>query len=61
MRRVDADLDVSAVPEALEVRGVSKLLRRAIRNLLENAAATARAKSPSRCCADGGTVAEVRV
>ena len=35
--RVDADLDVSAVPEGLEVRGISKLLRRAIRNLLENA------------------------
>jgi signal transduction histidine kinase len=28
---------VSAVPEGLEVRGISKLLRRAIRNLLENA------------------------
>ncbi|BEU94660.1 HAMP domain-containing protein [Acidovorax sp. DW039] len=35
--RVDADLDVSAVPEGLEVQGISKLLRRAIRNLLENA------------------------
>jgi hypothetical protein len=34
---VDADLDVSAVPEGLEVRGVAKLLRRAMRNLLENA------------------------
>ncbi|WP_298213070.1 ATP-binding protein [Acidovorax sp.] len=35
--RVDADLDVSASPDSLEVRGVAKLLRRAIRNLLENA------------------------
>ena len=35
--RVDADLDVGASPESLEVRGVAKLLRRAIRNLLENA------------------------
>ena len=35
--RVDADLDVSALPDSLEVRGVAKLLRRALRNLLENA------------------------
>jgi signal transduction histidine kinase len=34
---VGADLDVSASPELLEVRGVAKLLRRALRNLLENA------------------------
>ena len=33
--RVDADLDASA--DTVEVRGVAKLLRRAIRNLLENA------------------------
>ncbi|NMM78770.1 ATP-binding protein [Acidovorax sp. SRB_24] len=33
--RVDADLDASA--ETLEVSGVAKLLRRAVRNLLENA------------------------
>ena len=33
--RVDADLDASA--DLLEVNGVSKLLRRAVRNLLENA------------------------
>jgi signal transduction histidine kinase len=33
--RVDADLDVSS--DSVNVRGVSKLLRRAIRNLLENA------------------------
>lgn len=33
--RVDADLDVSS--DSVDVRGVSKLLRRAIRNLLENA------------------------
>ena len=33
--RVDADLDASA--DALEVAGVAKLLRRALRNLLENA------------------------
>ena len=33
--RVDADLDAGA--DALEVRGVAKLLRRAVRNLLENA------------------------
>ena len=35
--RVDADLDVSSSPDSVEVLGVSKLLRRAIRNLLENA------------------------
>ncbi|MFI8618627.1 ATP-binding protein [Acidovorax sp. NPDC077693] len=35
--RVDADLDVSASPDSVDVMGVSKLLRRAIRNLLENA------------------------
>ncbi|MFN7857007.1 MAG: ATP-binding protein [Acidovorax sp.] len=35
--RVDADLDASASGEPVEVRGVAKLLRRAIRNLLENA------------------------
>ena len=34
---MDADLDVSSSPDSVEVRGVSKLLRRAIRNLLENA------------------------
>ena len=33
--RVDADLDAGA--QALEVSGVAKLLRRAVRNLLENA------------------------
>ena len=33
--RVDADLDAGA--ESLEVSGVAKLLRRAVRNLLENA------------------------
>jgi len=35
--RVDADLDVGAVPDGLEVHGITKLLRRAVRNLLENA------------------------
>ncbi|WP_287878756.1 MULTISPECIES: ATP-binding protein [Acidovorax] len=35
--RVGADLDVSASADALQVRGVAKLLRRALRNLLENA------------------------
>ena len=35
--RVDADLDVSATPDGLEVEGITKLLRRAVRNLLENA------------------------
>lgn len=35
--RVDADLDAGASPDSVDVRGVSKLLRRAIRNLLENA------------------------
>lgn len=34
--RVDAELDLQST-EALEVQGVSKLLRRAVRNLLENA------------------------
>lgn len=33
--RVDADLDVSS--DSVDVRGISKLLRRALRNLLENA------------------------
>lgn len=33
--RVDADLDVSS--DSVDVRGIPKLLRRAIRNLLENA------------------------
>ena len=37
--RVDAELDVAEAPssDALTVRGVPRLLRRAIRNLLENA------------------------
>ena len=35
--RVGADLDVAASPDSLEVQGVAKLLRRALRNLLENA------------------------
>ena len=35
--RVNADLDASASPGPLEVHGVAKLLRRALRNLLENA------------------------
>ncbi|MDH4427652.1 MAG: HAMP domain-containing sensor histidine kinase [Acidovorax sp.] len=35
--RVGADLDASASADTVEVRGVAKLLRRAIRNLLENA------------------------
>lgn len=35
--RTDATLDVQADAEALTVPGVSKLLRRAVRNLLENA------------------------
>jgi two-component system OmpR family sensor kinase len=35
--RVDADLDVSASADAVDVQGVAKLLRRAVRNLLENA------------------------
>lgn len=34
--RVDADLDVRS-PEGVEVQGVAKLVRRAVRNLLENA------------------------
>ncbi|AOG23302.1 HAMP domain-containing sensor histidine kinase [Acidovorax sp. RAC01] len=35
--RVGADLDAGASADTVEVRGVAKLLRRAIRNLLENA------------------------
>ena len=35
--RVDAELDVQAGSSALAVQGVTKLLRRAMRNLLENA------------------------
>ena len=58
--RVDADLDVTAVPEGLEVRGISKLLRRAIRNLLE----TARRYSTGEITMQvlrSGALAEVRV
>ncbi len=35
--RVDAELDAGACADGLEVMGVAKLLRRALRNLLENA------------------------
>ena len=35
--RVGADLDAGASTDSLEVHGVAKLLRRALRNLLENA------------------------
>jgi len=35
--RIGADLDAGSNPELLEVEGVAKLLRRAVRNLLENA------------------------
>jgi signal transduction histidine kinase len=35
--RIDATLDVQTSGEALQVQGVAKLLRRAVRNLLENA------------------------
>ena len=35
--RVDAELDLQADPDALQVPGVAKLLRRLVRNLLENA------------------------
>lgn len=35
--RTDATLDVQTSGEALQVQGVAKLLRRAVRNLLENA------------------------
>src|SRR3990167_2489722 len=35
--RIDADLEVDASAESLQVQGVSKLLRRALRNLLETA------------------------
>ncbi|MDA8523047.1 HAMP domain-containing sensor histidine kinase [Acidovorax sp. NCPPB 4044] len=35
--RVDAELDAGMGSDALEVQGVAKLLRRALRNLLENA------------------------
>ena len=50
--RVDADLDVSAVPEGLEVRGISKTVApRHSQPAGKTPAATARAKSPCRCCA----------
>ena len=58
--RVDADLDVSAVPEGLEVRGISKLLRRAIRNLLENARRYSTGEITVQVLRSG-TLAEVRV
>ena len=56
--RVDAELDVR--DDAVEVRGISKLLRRAVRNLLENA----RRYSPgpiTLSLACQGRYAEVRV
>ena len=58
--RVDAGLDVSAVPEGLEVRGISKLLRRAIRNLLENARRYSTGEITVQVLRSG-TLAEVRV
>ncbi len=58
--RVDADLDVSAVPEGLEVRGISKLLRRAVRNLLENARRYSTGEITVQVLRSG-TLAEVRV
>ena len=58
--RVDADLDVSAVPEGLEVRGVAKLLRRALRNLLENARRYSTGEITVQVLRSG-TLAEVRV
>ena len=57
---MDADLDVSAVPEGLEVRGISKLLRRAIRNLLENARRYSTGEITVQVLRSG-TLAEVRV
>ena len=58
--RVDAGLDVSAVPEGLEVRGISKLLRRAIRNLLESARRYSTGEITVQVLRSG-TLAEVRV
>ena len=58
--RVDADLDVTAVPEGLEVRGVAKLLRRALRNLLENARRYSTGEITVQVLRSG-TLAEVRV
>ena len=58
--RVDAELDVTAVPEGLEVRGVAKLLRRALRNLLENARRYSTGEITVQVLRSG-TLAEVRV
>ncbi|MGB3449334.1 MAG: ATP-binding protein [Giesbergeria sp.] len=56
--RVDADLDAGT--DALEVAGVSKLLRRAVRNLLENARRYSQGEI-TVVVRRLGTMAEVRV
>jgi signal transduction histidine kinase len=67
--RVDADLDVQlspeaspegAVPHELMVTGVAKLLRRAVRNLLENARRHA-ASEISLCLRQDGRLVQIRV
>ena len=58
--RVDADLDADAGADALEVAGVAKLLRRAVRNLLENARRYSNGEI-TVIVRRMGTMAEVRV
>jgi signal transduction histidine kinase len=58
--RTDATLDVQADGEALTVPGVSKLLRRAVRNLLENARRHANGQATLTLSQDG-TLACIRV
>jgi signal transduction histidine kinase len=60
--RADADLEVAAGThgEALTVRGVPRLLRHAIRNLLENARRYGAGQTTVELASSGGT-AEVRI
>jgi signal transduction histidine kinase len=58
--RIDATLDVQAPDGGMSVPGVSKLLRRAVRNLLENARRHANGPATVTLSLDGGQ-ARIRV